>query len=79
MKRVDKEYNMVETKNVVVVLSNYRDYKTYHARKLTDRDKLDHIYYEINTMNGNELDDCAKRYIEMLSSGVTVFDMIDEI
>ena len=75
MKRVDK----IETNNVVVMITDTRNFKTYHTHKLTDKDKLDEIFNKMNTIYGNELDDYDKRYIEMLASGVTVYDIIDEI
>lgn len=67
------------TKDTVVLMNDSRNFKRYRSRKLSDREKLYEIHGTISRMYGNELDDYDKAYIAMLSSGVTVYDVIDEI
>ena len=74
-----KADEFVKNADMVVIMKDTRNFKTYHSRKLTDKEKLMEINAKINMMYGNELDDYDKAYIEMLSSGVTVYDIIDEI
>ena len=67
------------SKGTIVLMNDSRNFKKYRARKLSDREKLYEIHGKIATMYGNELDDYDKAYIAMMSSGVTVYDIIDEI